>query len=524
MIDICNITNTHISIINLYLFLKTFMITPLARNLFAKRIAEINNYAKNAEQIQREQLNNLITQAISTEFGKDKQFNKINSAEEFAKRLPIFTYETIQPYIEKMVKGEKDILWKGRVKYFAQSSGTTDAKSKYIPVSDESFKTMHFRGGIDSVAMYLYLNPESRFFKGKSMVIGAGKSSKNEYGSHIGLLSGLLSECGNPLVGLLREPSLDICMMPDFTDKMEKMLPKIVKKNIVSISGIPSWYQIFLYRMLEYTGKKYVTDIWPNLEVFFHGGVSFEPYKELFKSMIPSEKMHYLEVFNASEGFFSIQNDFNDPSMLLMLDYGTFYEFVPLENIHDEQPVAMPLWQVEKGKSYALIISNNSGLWRYNIGDVVTFTSVKPYKFIISGRTKHFLNLCGEEVMVGNADAAIAKASDLTGAKVLNYTATVVCATPEQKARHQWMIEFDQMPNDLNKFIEILDNTLIEVNSDYESKRTKSIALEIPDVIVARKNLFTDWMKKSGKTAAQQKIPRLLQKRDLMEQLIEMNY
>lgn len=499
------------------------MITSFARKLFAKRISEINDFAENAETIQRNQLTNLLTKTTDTQFGELHHLKKIKTAEEFAKQVPVCSYETIQPYIKQMIRGEKDVLWKGKIRYFAQSSGTTDAKSKYIPISDESFKTMHFRGGTDAVAMYLHLNPDSQLFSGKSMIIGAGKSHKNDYGLNTGLLSGLLTECGHPLLELIRIPSYKICMIQDFAEKMEKMIPRICKEKVVSISGIPSWYQILMYKMLEYTGKDNLTEIWPELEIFFHGGVSFEPYKDLFKKIIPSDKMHYLEIYNASEGFFSLQNDFSDPSMLLMLDYGTFYEFIPMEHIHDDNPVAIPLWQVEKDKSYALLISNNSGLWRYNIGDVVTFTSTKPYKFIISGRTKHFLNLCGEELMVGNADTAIAYTSEATNTKILNYTATVVYASANENARHQWMIEFDEVPSDINLFKRLLDEKLCEINSDYESKRTNNIALDQPEIIVARKDLFNDWLKRKGKMSAQQKVPRLLQKREMMDELIKMN-
>jgi len=500
------------------------MITTLLNQYFKKRIDEIDMFSINVESIQKQQLNSILEKAKFTEFGEKYKFIDIKSAEKFCERIPIFSYETLRTYIDRMVKGEPNLLWPGKIEYFAQSSGTTGSKSKYIPVSKESFKTMHYKGGADTVALYLNQNPESKFFNGKSLVIGAGKSKVNNQGIRTGLLSGLLNELSNPVLGLYKEPTHKTCMIGDFDEKMEKMLPEIVKKNIVSISGIPSWYQILFYRLLEYVNKQNITEIWPNLEVFFHGGVSFEPYKDLFKSFIPSSKMHYMEVFNASEGFFAIQNDLKDKGMLLMLDYGTYYEFIPLENIEDEQPKALPIWEVEKGKSYAMLVSNNSGLWRYNIGDVVTFTSIKPYKIIISGRTKHYLNLCGEEVMVSNADKAIAISCEKTGATVLNYTASVVCSTATIKARHQWMIEFGKKPTSMEDFTLYLDQTLCDINSDYESKRAKSIALSIPEIIVARKGLFEDWMKINGKTNAQQKIPRLQQNREIIEQLIKLNY
>ena len=422
-----------------------------------------------------------------------------------------------------MLKGEENVLWQGRVKHFAQSSGTTGAKSKFLPISKQSLKSMHYRGVYDAMALYFHMNPTSKFLTGKSLVVGAGKTALNDRGAHIGLLSGMLTEFGNPILGLFREPSYKTCMIPDFSEKIEVMLPQIVPKNMVSISGIPSWYQILFYRLLDYTKKDHILEIWPNLEVFFHGGVSFEPYRDFFKTMLPSESMNYLEIYNASEGFFGLQNDFSDPSLLLMLDYGIYYEFVPFENIDSEDPKPIPLWEVEKGKSYAMIVTNNSGLWRYNLGDVVQFTSLKPYKIQIVGRTKHYLNLCGEELMVGNADAAIAIACEKTNSKVVQYTATAIFATATKNAHHQWMIEFDKAPKSIDQFIQIFDAALCSVNSDYESKRTNNIALDLPDIKVARKNLFTDWMNHKGITSAQQKIPRLQQKNDLMNELIALN-
>lgn len=500
------------------------MLTAIARKFLSKRIRQIENYAVDYELIQRNQLSSLIESAGRTEFGLSYRFNEIKSPELFSQRIPIIEYDSILSQIERMLRGEENILWKGKIKHFAQSSGTTSAKSKYLPISKQSLKSMHYRGVYDAMALYFHLNPDSKFLTGKSLVVGAGKTSVNDNGAHIGLLSGMLAEFGNPILGLFREPSYETCMIPDFSEKIEVMLPRIVNKNMVSISGIPSWYQILFYRLLDYTKKENVLEIWPNLEVFFHGGVSFEPYREFFKSMLPSSSMNYLEIYNASEGFFGLQNDFSDPSLLLMLDYGIYYEFIPIEDVDDDQPKTIPLWEVEKGKSYAMVISNNSGLWRYNLGDVVQFTSIKPYKIQIVGRTKHYLNLCGEELMVGNADSAIALACEKTQSKVVHYTATAIFASATKNAHHKWMIEFDFAPQSMEEFTRIFDSALCSANSDYESKRTNNIALDIPEIIVARKNLFTDWMMTTGKTSAQQKIPRLQQKNDFMNELIALNH
>lgn len=499
------------------------MITEVARKILSGRVQHIAQYTEKAEELQRRQLTNLLANAAHTEFGKQYYFDEIDSPEKFAERVPVCVYEQMHTYVERMAQGEKDVLWPGQIRYFAQSSGTTNAKSKFIPVSEDSFRTMHYRGGVDTVALYLSMNPDSKFFNGKGLILGAGKSTINEQGSHLGLLSGLLVEHANPLLNLIRVPNIKTAMLPDFSEKVEAMLPEIINQNIVSCSGIPSWYQVLFLRVMQATGKADISEVWPNLELFIHGGVSFGPYRELFHDIVKSPNMHYLEVYNASEGFFSIQNDFSDPSMLLMLDYGTYYEFIPAEEWSSTEPKAIPLWQVEKGKPYAMVISNNSGLWRYNTGDVVTFTNTKPYKFVISGRTKHFLNLCGEEVMVGNADKAIATACKACNATVNNYTATVVYATTETKARHQWLVEFEKQPNDINMFLQTLDKTLIEINSDYESKRTKDVALTMPELIVARKGLFLEWMKKEGKMGGQQKIPRLSQNRKFMDELLAMN-
>lgn len=493
----------------------------IVRTFLKGRVQRINSYTNNAHSLQKKQLKKLLTTAKDTLFGKTFEFEKIHSYKEFSEKVPLQSYEQIQPWIGKMLRGEDNILWPGKIKYFAQSSGTSDAKSKYIPISEETFEHCHYKGGLDAVALYLQMNPNSRFFSGKGLILGAGAPemmNKNK----VGLLSGLLVEHANPLLNLIRTPSLKMAMIRDFSEKIEEILPVILRKNITNISGIPSWYQVLFQTIKDKTGEEDISNIWPNLEVFFHGGVSFEPYKDFFRSAITSKNMHYMEMYNASEGFFAMQNDFADRGMLLMLDYGIFYEFIPFEEENNKEKV-LTLEDVELGKPYEMIISNNSGLWRYRIGDVVEFTSLQPYKIIISGRTKHYLNLCGEEVMVDNANRAIMKAAEETNAKISDYTATVCVANAKQKAHHQYLIEFLQPPTSIKLFGKVLDETLCAINSDYESKRINNIALGKPEVIVAKKGLFIEWMKKNNKMGGQQKVPRLLQHRGIMDELLQMN-
>ncbi|NDV65490.1 GH3 auxin-responsive promoter family protein [Bacteroides sp. 224] len=499
-------------------------ITKIVGKVFEQRVKEIELYATQAEEIQHKVLNKLLRKAENTEWGKKYDYKSIRTYDEFRKRLPIQTYDDVKPYVERLRAGEKNLIWPSEIKWFAKSSGTTSDKSKFLPVSKEALKEIHYKGGTDAVALYLHINPKSRFFSGKGLILG-GSLSPNLNSKHafVGDLSAILIKNISPAVNLIRVPSKEVALMDEWESKIEAIANNTVKANVTSISGVPSWLLVVIKRVLEKTGKKTLEEVWPNLEVFFHGGVSFTPYREQYKQLIRSSKMHYVETYNASEGYFATQNDLSDPAMLLMIDYGIFYEFIPLEDVDSENPRVYGLTEVELNKNYAMVISTCCGLWRYMIGDTVKFTSKNPYKIIITGRTKHFINAFGEEIIIDNAEKGLAKACAETGAQVLEYSAAPVFMDANAKCRHQWLIEFSKMPNSVERFAQILDDTLKAVNSDYEAKRWKDIALQPLELIVARKNLFHDWLKEKGKLGGQHKVPRLSNTRDHIEEMITLN-
>ena len=498
--------------------------TSLLNNIFKLRAKKIDKYATEAEAIQMRVLTELVQKAAGTEWGKEHRYSTIRSYEDFARNVPVQDYESLKGYIDRMRHGESDVLWRGECRWFAKSSGTTNDKSKFIPVTADGLKTLHYTGGRDSVALYLRLNPKSRIFSGKSLILGGSHAPNyNLPKSLVGDLSAILIENIMPLVNLVRVPEKKIALLSDFEEKMDKIARTTCNKNVTNIAGVPSWMMAVLKHMLDITGKKSVDELWPNLEVFFHGGVAFTPYREQYKQLIRSSNMHYLETYNASEGFFGIQNDFADPSMLLMIDYGVFYEFVPFEELDSPSPRAVPLWEVEVGRNYAMLISTACGLWRYMIGDTVRFTSKNPYKFVITGRTKHFINVFGEELIVDNAEQGLAKACAETGAQIADYTAAPVYMDSDAQCRHQWLIEFSRRPESIEQFATILDTTLQQINSDYEAKRYKDITMQPLEVIPARANLFNDWLKSKGKLGGQHKVPRLSNSRDYISEMLEMN-
>lgn len=498
--------------------------TSLLNNIFKLRAKKIDKYATEAEAIQMRVLTELVQKAAGTEWGKEHSYSTIRSYEDFARNVPVQDYESLKGYIDRMRHGESDVLWRGECRWFAKSSGTTNDKSKFIPVTADGLKTLHYTGGRDSVALYLRLNPKSRIFSGKSLILGGSHAPNyNLPKSLVGDLSAILIENIMPLVNLVRVPEKKIALLSDFEEKMDKIARTTCNKNVTNIAGVPSWMMAVLKHMLDITGKKSVDELWPNLEVFFHGGVAFTPYREQYKQLIRSSNMHYLETYNASEGFFGIQNDFADPSMLLMIDYGVFYEFVPFEELDSPSPRAIPLWEVEVGRNYAMLISTACGLWRYMIGDTVRFTSKNPYKFVITGRTKHFINVFGEELIVDNAEQGLAKACAETGAQIADYTAAPVYMDSDAQCRHQWLIEFSRRPESIEQFATILDTTLQQINSDYEAKRYKDITMQPLEVIPARANLFNDWLKSKGKLGGQHKVPRLSNSRDYISEMLEMN-
>ena len=469
--------------------------------------------------MQRDVLMHLVGRASNTEYGRKHAFSEINNYEQFVKCVPVNSYEELKESIDRMRHGESDVLWPGRVKWFAKSSGTTNDKSKFIPVTDEGLHHIHYAGAFDTVALYLRNTPKSRLFDGRSLILGGSHSPNyNMPGSLVGDLSAILIENINPLANLVRIPKKRTALLADFEVKRDRIAHEALNKNVTNLSGVPSWMLSVLTRVMELSGKQYLDEVWPNLEVFFHGGVAFTPYRQQYEHLIRSPRMQYMETYNASEGFFGLQSEPTDKSMLLMLDYDVFYEFQEMgtDNI-------VPIWGVESGKNYAMLISTSCGLWRYMLGDTVRFTSVNPYKFVISGRTKHFINAFGEELIVDNADQGLAYACQQTGAEVSEYTAAPIFMDDHAKCRHQWLIEFSTPPQDLRQFATLLDERLQSLNSDYEAKRYKDITLQPLEIVTARPGLFNEWLKQHGKLGGQHKVPRLSNSREHIEQLLELN-
>ena len=498
--------------------------TPIARPVLKSRVKQISKYAVNAEQMQRDVLKRLVSTASATEWGIKHSYSDIANYEQFVKSVSVQDYESLKNYIDRMRQGEKDVLWKGRCKWFAKSSGTTNDKSKFIPVTQQGLQNTHYKGGFDVVAQYVTNVPSSRILSGKALILGGSHAPNyNLSGSLVGDLSAILIENCNPLVNAMRVPGKDIALLSDFEEKMDKIARATSKMNVTNLSGVPSWMMAVLKHMLDITGKKSIDEIWPNLEVFFHGGVAFTPYREQYHQIIENPDMKYMETYNASEGFFGIQNDPADSAMLLMIDYDVFYEFIPFDEFDSPNPRVLPLWEVEVGKNYAMLISTSCGLWRYMLGDTVRFTSKDPYKIVISGRTKHFINAFGEELMIDNAEKGLLKACTETGAHIRDYTAAPVFMDANAQCRHQWLIEFAKAPASVEVFAEILDKELQQINSDYEAKRYKNKTMQQLEIVVARENLFNDWLKSKGKLGGQHKVPRLSNNRLHIDELLTMN-
>ncbi len=485
-----------------------------------KRIHQIELFMKYPIEVQQELLKKLVNTAQHTEFGKKYFFSSISTEQEFKERVPISNYEEIFPYIDRIMKGENNVLWPSKIKWFAKSSGTTNAKSKFIPVSEESLEDCHFKGGKDMLSLFINNRPETKVFAGKGLSIG-GSHQINHLNpdTFYGDVSAVIIQNLPFWAQIIRTPKLEIALMDKWEEKIEKMAETTIRENVTSLSGVPTWTVLLLQRILEKTGKNNILEVWPNLEVFLHGAVAFGPYKSLFQDLIPSEAMGYMEIYNASEGFFGIEDIMGSKDMLLMLDYGIYYEFIAMEDIGKEQPKTISLGEVELHKNYAMVISTNAGLWRYLIGDTVKFTSLYPFRIKISGRTKHFINAFGEELIIENADQAIAKATETTGAEINNYTAAPVYLS-EKAGGHEWLIEFEKEPSDFDLFIEILDQTLKEVNSDYEAKRHKNLALVKPQVKKLPQGTFYNWLKTKGKLGGQYKIPRLSNNREILEEIL----
>lgn len=500
------------------------IIPSVIKWLNSSRLDQIERFKKYPVETQNATLYNLLAKAAATEWGKKYGYSSINSVRDYQNRFPVSTYEDMMPYVERLRNGEADLLWPGEIKWFAKSSGTTSSKSKFIPMSREALEDCHYRAAKDILAIYTSLYPNTGIFKGKSLTLG-GSHRINQFSndSLYGDLSAILIENAPSWVEIIRTPKHKIALLEDFEEKLELITKTCINENVTNISGVPSWYLVLIKMILAYTGKSNLLEVWPNIEVFFHGGISFIPYREQYRELIPSEQMHYMETYNASEGFFGLQDEPDKTDMLLMLDYGIFYEFIPADKIGSDSAPALTLEEVETGVNYAIIISTNGGLWRYMMGDTIVFTSLSPFKFRISGRTKHFINVFGEEVIVDNADRALREACMKTGAIISDYTAGPVFMNAASKGSHEWLIEFEKEPDNLKKFTEILDSTLKEVNSDYEAKRHKDLNLEMPVVHALPKGTFNSWLKAKNKFGGQNKVPRLSNSRQYIEDLYEIS-
>lgn len=496
-------------------------LTKIIRPWFLRRIREIESTYNDPGKLQRATLARLIDKGRKTLWGDLHGYRGIRSYDDYAREVGITPYEELRPYVMRMVEGGKDILWPGVTKNFAQSSGTSDGKSKYIPVTADSFRLSHYRGGADVVSHYLNLYPDSRIFDGKSFILGGSFANELNLspGVKVGDLSANLIDRINPVANLVRIPDKGTALMADWTKKLPALAEKAMRENVTNISGVPSWFLTVLKEVITLSGADTIHDVWPNLEVFFHGGISFTPYREQYRHITDPAKMRYLETYNASEGFFAVQSARDDNSMLLLLDAGTFYEFQP---VGDPDAAPLPCWEVNEGEIYSLIISSCNGLWRYPIGDTVKIESVNPLKITIAGRTKHYINAFGEEVMVHNTDAALAKACEATGAEVSNYTAAPVYAGDHSRGRHQWLIEWARKPESIEMFADTLDRALQQENSDYQAKRSGGIFLDRLEIVTADNGLFDRWLASTGKLGGQRKVPRLCNDRRFIDPMLNL--
>lgn len=496
------------------------LIGPILNWVMRKRIHQMELFIKYPLEVQRESLLSLVEKAKDTEWGRKHRYGKIETIQQFKDQVPVSTYEQFYPWIEKTLKGRQNVLWPSKIKWFAKSSGTTNAASKFIPVTPESLDDCHFKGGKDMLSFYVNNYPNADVFSGKGISIGGShEANKMNPGTRHGDVSAVLTENLPLWVEFFRLPKKKTALLSDWDEKIERMIEETVDENVVSITGVPTWTAVFLQKAIEHTGKKNAKEIWPNLELFIHGAVAFGPYQDLFDRLI-GERINYLEIYNASEGFFGIQDQPDHDDLLLMLDYGMFYEFMPLEELGKAHPVTYQLDEIELGKSYALIISTNGGLWRYLIGDTIKFTSTDPFRIKITGRTKHFLNAYGEEVVVENADAAIAAACAATGATILDYTAAPIYFQEGSDGGHEWVIECQVAPTDPEQFVDVLDQTLRQINSDYDAKRHNDMALRRPTIHFAPEGQFHKWLASKGKLGGQHKVPRLMNDRSVLEEVL----
>ena len=489
-----------------------------------KRIHQIEFFTKYPNEVQHELLFNLLQQAKNTAIGKKYDFASIRTYEDFIARVPVVNYEEIEPLISKTRKGDQQLFWGSPIKWFAKSSGTTNAKSKFIPVSQESLDDCHYKASKDLLCLYLNNNENSQLFTGKGLRLGGSKELYQENGTVFGDLSAILIDNMPFWAEFSSTPSNKVSLMDNWETKLQAIVDETVKENVTSLAGVPSWMLVLLNQVLETTQKQHLLEVWNNLEVYFHGGVSFDPYRDQYKKLIPKNSFKYYEIYNASEGFFAIQDRNDSSELLLMLDYGIFYEFVAMDTFDTSQQKFIPLSEVTTNVNYAVIITTNAGLWRYQIGDTIRFTSTSPYRIKVTGRTKHHINVFGEELMIENTDAALKIACEKTNAEVKDYTAAPIFMNGKDKGAHEWIVEFKKTPNNIEYFSELLDNALKSLNSDYEAKRFNNITLNAPSVHVAKPNLFYNWLKNNNKLGGQNKIARLSNSRNFLEELLRENY
>lgn len=496
------------------------LVNSIASWFLKKRIHQMELFIKYPHDVQHELLMKLLYKAKATEIGKKHHFKEIKDYQQFARQVPISNYESVKENIERSRQGINNISWPTPIKWFAQSSGTTSSKSKYIPVSPESLEECHYASSKDLLCVYLNNNPESQLFTGKSLRLGGSKKLYQDKGTSFGDLSAILIDNMPFWAEFSSTPGNEISLMSDWEIKMQAIVDATANENVTSLAGVPSWMLVLLNTLLDTTGKKDLFEIWPNLEVYFHGGVSFDPYRDQYKNLLPRTGFNYYEIYNASEGFFAIQDQNDSNELLLMLDYGIFYEFIPMDTYGTDDQIVLPLHAVELGKNYAMVITTNAGLWRYRIGDTVRFTSLSPYRIKVSGRTKHHINVFGEELIIENAEAALKKAAAATNSEIVDYTAAPIFMEGKEKGAHEWIIEFKKQPADANAFNAILDKALQEVNSDYEAKRFNNTTLNAPKIHFARERIFYDWLKAKNKLGGQHKVPRLSNTREYVEELL----
>ena len=499
------------------------IVNSLASWFLKKRFHQIELFLKYPIDVQNELLEHLLHTAKNTEIGKQYDFASISTYREFAERVPVTSYEDNHLQIERARKGESNIFWPTPIKWFAKSSGTTNSKSKFIPVSSDSLEHCHYAASKDLLCMYLNNNPDANLFLGKSLRLGGSKELYKENATVYGDLSAILIDNMPFWAEYSSTPNNEVSLMADWELKMQAIVDQTIQENVTSLAGVPSWMLVLLNNVLESTGKSNLFEIWPNLEVYFHGGVNFDPYIEQYNAILPKDNFRYYEIYNASEGFFAIQDRNANKELLLMLDYGIFYEFIPMDTYGSASEKIIPLEQVQVAKNYAIVITTNAGLWRYKIGDTVRFTSISPFRIKVTGRTKHHINVFGEELIIENAETALKQASKHTQCEIVDYTAAPIFMEGREKGAHEWIIEFKTPPKDLSLFTKSLDSALMDVNSDYQAKRFNNITLNMPKVHVARQRLFYDWLKQKNKLGGQHKVPRLSNKRDFIEQLLQLN-